>query len=74
MTPIVLQPNTPEELRLIKQLSNTLKIKTLTVKETSEEKRKREFLEGIDWSAEQIKAHLHGEIKLKSARQALDEL
>ncbi len=74
MNAILLQHNTPEEMRLIRQLAKTLNIKALMLKETPDKKREREFLEGIDRSAEQIKAHLRGEIKLKSARQALDEL
>ncbi len=51
-----------------------MKIKTVAIKETPAEKRKREFLEGLDRSAQAVQAHLRGEIKLKSARELLDEL
>lgn len=74
MQQIILQPQTPDELRLVKQFAKLMKIKTSIIKETPEEKRKREFLKGIDRSAEQIKAHLRGEIKLISADEFLDEL
>lgn len=74
MNAIMLQPKTQDEVRLIKQLAKTLNIKALVIKENPAEKRKREFLEGIDRSAEAIKAHLRGEIKLQSADEFLNEL
>ena len=74
MQQIILQPQTLDEVRLIRQLAKALKIKAVTVKETIAQKREREFLEGIDRSAAEIKAHLKGEIKLKSARELLNEL
>ena len=74
MQQIILQPQTPDEVRLIKQFAKVMKIKAVAVKETPVQKKEREFLEGIDRAAEQVKAHLRGEIKLKSARQLLDEL
>jgi|GEM_PF-2616243 len=74
MQQIILQPQTPDELRLVKQFAKVMKIKTVAIKETPAEKRKREFLEGLDRSAQAVQAHLRGEIKLKSARELLDEL
>ncbi|GAB2607299.1 hypothetical protein [Spirosoma areae] len=61
-------------MRLVKQFAKVMKIKTATVKETPAQKREREFLEGIDRSAEQVKAHLRGEMKLKSMDEFLNEL
>lgn len=74
MNAIMLQPRTQDELRLIKQLAKTLNMKASVVKEPPAQKREREFLEGIDRSAEAIKAHLRGEIKLQSAEEFLNEL
>lgn len=74
MQRIILQPQTPDELRLVKQFAKVMKIKAATIKETPAQQREREFLEGIDRSAEQVKAHLRGEIKLKSLDEFLNEL
>lgn len=74
MNSIVLTPNTPEQVKLIKQLAKTLNIKASVIKETPAQKREREFLEGIDRAAEEVKAHLRGEIKLQSAEDFLNEL
>ena len=74
MQQITLQPQTPDELRLVRQFAKVMKIKAVTVKETPAEKKKREFLEGIDRSAQAVKAHLRGEIKLKSFDDFIDEL
>lgn len=74
MQQIILQPQTPDELRLVKQFAKLMKIKAVSVKETPAEKRKRDFWAGINRSAEEIKAHLRGEIKLKSAKEFLDKL
>ena len=74
MNAIILQPKTPDEVRLIKQLAKTLNIKASIVKETPEEKKKRAFLESLDRSIEEVKAHLRGEIELKSMDDFLNEL
>lgn len=74
MQQIILTPQTPDELRLVKQFAKVMKIKTSVIKETPAQKREREFLEGLDRSAGQVKAHLRGEIKLKSADEFLNEL
>jgi soluble P-type ATPase len=74
MTAILLEPNTPEEAKLIRQLAKTLKIKATSVAETAKQRRKREILESIERGTQQVAAHLRGEIQLKSAREFLDEL
>ncbi|MBD2702486.1 hypothetical protein IC229_17695 [Spirosoma sp. BT702] len=74
MQQIILQPQTPDELRLIKQFAKVMKIKTIAVKETSAKQKEEELLDRIERSARQVKAHLDGKIKLKSARQLLEEL
>ncbi|MCY7356817.1 MAG: hypothetical protein LH609_04995 [Rudanella sp.] len=52
-----------------------MKIKAEVVqKETAAQKREREFLESIDRAAQEVKAHLRGEIKLQSAEDFLNEL
>ena len=74
MQQITLQPHNDQEMRLIRQLAKTLNIKATVQKETPKQKKEREFLDKVERSAMQVKAHLRGEIKLKSARQVLDEL
>jgi hypothetical protein len=74
MNPIVLTPNTPEQVKLIKQLAKTLNIKASVIKETPTQKRERELLESIDRAAKEVKAHLRGDIKLQSAEDFLNEL
>lgn len=74
MNPIMLTPNTPEQVKLIKQLAKTLNIKASVVKETAVQKHKREILDSIERGAKDVQAALRGEIKLKSAREFLDEL
>ncbi|MEZ0487238.1 hypothetical protein [Fibrella aquatica] len=74
MQQITLQPHNDQEMRLIKQLAKTLNIKATVEKETSKQKKEREFLDSFDRRADDIKAHLTGEKKLQSARDFLNEL
>lgn len=74
MQQIILQPQTPDELRLIKQFAKVMKIKAISVKETTAKNKEEEFLDRLERSARQVKAHLDGKIKLKSAREFLDDL
>lgn len=74
MQPIILHPQTPDEMRLVKQFAKVMKIKAAQVKETPDQKREREFLDKLERGARQVKDHLDGKIKLKSARELLDEL
>ena len=74
MQQIILNSQTPDELRLVKQFAKVMKIKATTVQESAKAKRKREILDSIERSLEEIKLHEEGKITLKSARQVLDEL
>ncbi len=74
MQQIILQPRTPDELRLVKQFAKVMKIKATTVQESPKIRRKREILDGIERGMAEIKLHQEGKIILKSARQVLDEL
>lgn len=75
MQQIILQPQTPDELRLVKQFAKVMKIKANVVnKETDKAKRKQEILDSIERGARDVSAALRGEIKLQSARDVLNEL
>lgn len=74
MTAITLQPKTPEQLRLIKQLAKTQDIETSVVKETSKQLKKRELLQSLERSVDEMNAYLKGEIQMKSADDFLNEL
>ena len=74
MQQIIFQPQTPDEMRFLKQISRMTKIKAVVEKETPKQKKEREFLDSFDERAEEIKAHQRGEIKLQSAKDFLNEL
>ena len=74
MQQIIVRPRNQEELQLVTQLMKRMKIKADIAEETPKAKRKREILESIERSAREVNAALRGEIKLKSARELLDEL
>lgn len=74
MQQIILQPQTPDELRLVKQFAKVMKIKTAVVKETPKQRMKRDFLESLERSVDEVNAYMRGEVQLKSARELLDEL
>ena len=74
MQQITFQPQTPDELKFLKQIARMTKIKATLEKETPKQKRKREILDSIERSVEEMNAHLRGEIKLKSADEFLKEL
>ncbi|QDK77101.1 hypothetical protein EXU85_00210 [Spirosoma sp. KCTC 42546] len=74
MQQIILQPQTPDELHLVKQFAKVMKIKATTLKETPKARKKREILDSIERGLAEIKLHQEGKITLKSAREVLDEL
>ena len=74
MQQIILQPQTPDEVRLVKQFAKLMKIKAIAVKETPKQKKKREILDGLERSVEEMNAYLRGEITMKSADDFLKEL
>lgn len=74
MQQIIVRPRNQEELQLVTQLMKRMRIKADVEEEMPKAKRKREILESIERSANEVNAALRGEIKLKSARELLDEL
>lgn len=77
MQNIIIHPRNQEELQLVTQLMKRMKIKADIVdvaKESPKAKRKQEILESLERSAKEVTAALRGEIKLKSAREVLNEL
>jgi len=51
-----------------------MNIKSTIAEETPKQKKKREILESLERSVDEMNAHLRGEIQLKSADDFLDEL
>ena len=77
MQAITLRPQNDQQMRLIKQLAKTLDIEVTLEKvktETPKQRKERAFLDRLERSARQVKSHIDGEIKLKSARQVFNEL
>lgn len=74
MQQITFQPQTPDELKFLKQIAKMTKIKVTLEKETPKQKRKREILDTIERGLQEVKLHQEGKIKLMSARELLDEL
>lgn len=74
MQQIILQPQTPDELRLVKQFAKVMKIKATTISELPKARRKREILDSIERGLAEIKLHQEGKITLKTAQQVLDDL
>jgi hypothetical protein len=74
MQQIIIRPRNQEELQLVSQLMKRMKIKAEIAEETPKQRKKREILESIERGAREVNAALRGEVKLKSARQLLDEL
>lgn len=74
MQNIIIQPRNQEEFQLVTQLMKRMKIKSTIAEETPKQKKKREILEGLERSVDEMNAHLRGEIQLKSADDFLNEL
>ena len=74
MQQIIIRPRNQEELQLISQLMKRMKIRAEIAEEVPKANRKQEILDSIERSAREVNAALRGEIKLKSARELLDEL
>lgn len=74
MQNIIVQPRNKEEFQLVTQLMKRMKIKSTIAEETPKQKKKREILEGLEQSVDEMNAHLRGEIQLKSADDFLNEL
>ena len=74
MQQIILQPQTPDELRLVKQFAKVMKIKTAVVKETLKQRKKREILNDLESSVQDMNDYFSGKKQFKTAQQVLDEL
>lgn len=74
MQNILLQPQTQDEARLVKQFAKLMKIKAVAVKETPKQRKKREILDGLERSVEEMNAYLRGEITMKSADEVLADV
>lgn len=74
MHQILLQPQTPDELRLVKQFAKVMKIKATTVKTSPKSTKKQEILADLEQSVSDMKDYLSGKKTFKTAQQLLDEL
>lgn len=74
MQQIILQPRTPDELRLAKQFVKVMRIKTSVVKETPKQRKKREILDSLESSVQDMNAYVSGKKRFKTAQEVLDEL
>lgn len=74
MRQIILQPQTPDELRLVKQFAKVMKIKTAVIKETPKQRKKREILNDLESSVQDMNDYFAGKKEFKTAQQVLDEL
>lgn len=74
MQQIILQPQTPDELRLVKQFAKVMKIKTAVVKETPKQRKKREILDDLESSVQDMNDYFAGKRQFKTAQQVLNEL
>ncbi|HZH95873.1 MAG TPA: hypothetical protein VEY06_08315 [Flavisolibacter sp.] len=70
METIIVKPKNSEETKKILDILKKMKVKTEVYKEQT----KDEILDSIERGAKDVARHLKGEIKLKDARQLLNEL
>ncbi len=70
METIIVKPKNAEEAKEVLGILKKMKIKT----EVYNESTKAEVLNAIEQGAKDVARHLKGEIKLKNARQLLNEL
>lgn len=74
MQQIIIQPRNQEEFQLVTQLMKRMKIKSIVAEETPKQKKKREILDSLERSVDEMNAYLRGEITMKSADDFLKEL
>ncbi len=70
----LIQPRNQEEFQLVTQLMERMKIKSVVAEETPKQKKKREILDGLERSVEEMNAYLRSKIQMKSADDFLSEL
>jgi len=74
MQQIILQPQTPDGLRLVKQFTKVIKIKTTVVKGTPKQRKKREILNDLQSSVQDMNDYFAGKKQFKTAQEVLNEL
>ena len=74
MQQIILQPQTPDGLRLVKQFAKVMKIKTTVVKGTPKQRKKREILNDLQSSVQDMNDYFAGKKQFKTAQEVLNKL
>lgn len=68
---ITIYPNNEADANLYKQLAKRLKNRLV---ENAKSKNKEQILDDLSEAAREVKLHMEGKIKLKTAKELLDEL
>ena len=74
MHQIILQPQTPDELRLVKQFAKVMKTTAAVVRDTPKQRKKQEILNDLEISVQDMNAYFAGKKQFKTAQDVLDEL
>lgn len=74
MQQIIIQPRNQEEFQLVTQLMKRMKIKSIVTEETPKQKKKREILNDLEQSVQDMNDYFKGKKSVKTAQQVLDEL
>ncbi len=77
METIIIQPKNKKEFAFVSEFLERTKIKAVVKKDKSakaNEKTKEEILDSIEQGYKQAQFHAAGKIKLKTAKELLDEL
>ncbi len=74
MGTITINPTNQADYKLFINLAQRLKVSYVEEKEVYKPTTKKEFLEGVERSVQEIKQHLNGEIELQDAYEFAKEL
>lgn len=75
MQQIIIQPRNQEEFQLVTQLMKRMKIKVdVVVDETPKQRKKREILNDLTSSVQDMNDYFAGKKQVKTAQEVLDEL
>ncbi len=76
METIIIKPRNKDEFDLVSKLLKKMQIRTSVFKqkETKNKKSKAEFLDSLPKRLSQVKLHEEGKLKLKDAKDLLNEL
>ena len=76
METIIVKPRNKKEFELVASLMQRMKIPTLVTekKNTAKRKAKEKFLDSLEGRLNEVKLHMEGKIKLKDARDLLNEI